>query len=137
MADDVHQQHLRISTRDVVRDAEPLEVCFINSKGFGGNNASAVVLAPTVVERMLRKRYGEARFSDYLQRREQARAAAQAYDQQALKGQLAVIYNFGNNMIDDSQLSISQDGIRVPGFEQPLNFKTDERFKDMIDDQPA
>ncbi len=137
VADDVHQQHLRISTRDVVRDAEPLEVCFINSKGFGGNNASAVVLAPTVVERMLRKRYGEARFSDYLQRREQARAAAQAYDQQALKGQLAVIYNFGNNMIDDSQLSISQDGIRVPGFEQPLNFKTDERFKDMIDDQPA
>ena len=63
VADDVHQQHLRISNRDLMRSDDPLEVCFINSKGFGGNNASAVVLAPSVVERMLRKRHGEATFN--------------------------------------------------------------------------
>ncbi|MFN3581663.1 MAG: beta-ketoacyl synthase [Pseudomonas sp.] len=132
VADDVFQNNLRISTQDLNRQDNPLEVCFINSKGFGGNNASAVVLAPSVVERMLCKRYGEAAFADYQVRREQARAEAQAYDQRALKGQLDIIYNFGQNMIDDREIEITQDQIRLPGFEQPLVFRKDDRYGDMI-----
>ena len=132
VADDVHQQHLRFNTQDQPRADDPLEVCFINSKGFGGNNASAVILAPSVVERMLRKRYGEQAFADYTARREQVRTNAQAYDQRALVGQLDVIYHFGENMIDDAQLSISEQGIKVPGFAQELRFGVDERYKDML-----
>ena len=132
VADDVHQQHLRFNTQDQPRADDPLEVCFINSKGFGGNNASAVILAPSVVDRMLRKRYGEQAFADYSARREQVRANAQAYDQRALVGQLDVIYHFGENMIDDAQLSISEQGIKVPGFAQELRFGVDERYKDML-----
>ena len=133
VADDVHQQRLLISTRDVDRSALPLEVGFINSKGFGGNNASAVVIAPTVVERMLKKRYGAEAFEAWQQRREQTRAAAEAYNQRALKGQLDIIYNFGQNMIDESAIQISDAQIQVPGFNKALTFRTDERFKDMLD----
>lgn len=133
VADDVHQQRLLISTSDIDRSQLPLEVGFINSKGFGGNNASAVVLAPTVVERMLKKRYGTDAFEAWQQRREQTRAAAEAYNQRALKGQLDIIYNFGQNMIDESALSISDAQIQVPGFNKALTFRTDERFKDMLD----
>lgn len=133
VADDVFQQHLRISNRDLHRDQEPLEVCFINSKGFGGNNASAVVLAPSVAERMLCKRYGQQRFQDYLARREETRAQALAYELRALKGQLDIIYNFGQDMIDDQQLEITPQGVKVPGFAQPLRFREDARFSDMLD----
>jgi acetoacetyl-[acyl-carrier protein] synthase len=133
VADDVHQQRLLISTRDIDRSQLPLEVGFINSKGFGGNNASAVVLAPSVVERMLKKRYGTEAFEAWQQRREQTRAAAEAYNQRALKGQLDIIYNFGQNMIDESAISISDAQIQVPGFNKALTFRTDERFKDMLD----
>lgn len=133
VADDVFQDHLSISTQDRSLQPQQLEACFINSKGFGGNNASAVVLAPHVAERMLRKRHGEAVFADYVKRREVTRAAAQAYDEQALKGQLDVIYNFGNDMIDDKQIEITQEQIKVPGFEQPLVYGTDSRYSDMID----
>ncbi|MEH6388558.1 beta-ketoacyl synthase [Pseudomonas profundi] len=133
VADDVHQQHLRISTRDVDRAQDPLEVCFINSKGFGGNNASAVVLAPQVVERMLRKRHGEERFAEYAVRREAVRAAALAYEQRAQKGQLEVIYKFGQDMIDDRQIEMSVEQMTVPGFSQPLIFRKDDRFSDMLD----
>lgn len=133
VADDVFQQHLRISNRDLHRDQEPLEVCFINSKGFGGNNASAVVLAPSVAERMLCKRYGQQRFQDYLARREETRAQALAYERRALKGQLDIIYNFGQDMIDDQQLEITAEGVKVPGFAQPLLFRNDTRFSDMLD----
>jgi acetoacetyl-[acyl-carrier protein] synthase len=110
-----------------------VQVCFINSKGFGGNNASAVVLGPQPVERMLRRRYGEERFADYQRRREHTREVAAAYEQRAMFGELDVIYNFGNDMIDDSQIRITPEQISIPGFTQPLVFRKDERFGDMLD----
>ena len=133
IAEDVHQQHLRIATRDTARKEQPLDLCFINSKGFGGNNASAVVLAPRVVEGMLRKRHGAAQFAAYAERREATRAAAQRYDQQVLHGQYDILYNFGNDQIDEQAIVISTRGIQVPGFDQPLLFQVDSRFRDMLD----
>jgi acetoacetyl-[acyl-carrier protein] synthase len=133
VAEDVHQQHLSFATTDRSRAPEQLDLCVINSKGFGGNNASALLLAPHVAERMLRKRHGEAAFAAYLQRREATRNAAQAYDAQALLGDLGIIYNFGNDLIDDKQIEINCEQIKVPGFAQPLVFKKDERYGDMLD----
>jgi acetoacetyl-[acyl-carrier protein] synthase len=133
VADDVHQQHLSFATQDRTRAPEKLDLCFINSKGFGGNNASALLLAPHVVEKMLRKRHGETAFAAYLQRRATTRAAAQAYDAQALLGDLGIIYNFGNDLIDDQGIEISREQIKVPGFAQPLVFKKDERYGDMLE----
>ncbi|MFI8745799.1 beta-ketoacyl synthase [Pseudomonas sp. NPDC077186] len=133
VAGDVHQDHLSLSTEDRKVGEQALDVAFINSKGFGGNNASALVLAPHVVERMLRKRHGQAAFDAYLARREATRTAAAAYDSQALLGQLDIIYNFGNDMIDDQAISITTEEVKVPGFDQPLVFKKDERYRDMLD----
>ncbi|GAB3379593.1 beta-ketoacyl synthase [Azotobacter armeniacus] len=133
VADDVHCNNLRIFTQDLAVGAQALDVCFINSKGFGGNNATGYVLAPHVVERMLCKRHGEAAFADYLSRRQATREAAQAYERQALKGQFDIIYHFGMDMIDEHDLQIDDKQIRVPGFEQPIVYPKDERFSDMLD----
>ena len=91
------------------------------------------MLAPQVVERMLRKRYGAERFAAYVAQREQTRAAAQAYEQQALQGQLEIIYNFGHDLIDDQGIAINGEQIQVPGFNQPLVFDKTSRFADMLD----
>jgi acetoacetyl-[acyl-carrier protein] synthase len=45
---------------------------------------------------------------------------------------LGIIYNFGQDMIDDQQIEISAEQISVPGFAQPLVFKKDERYSDML-----
>ena len=74
-----------------------------------------------------------AAYAAYLQRREATRKAAQAYDAQALLGDLGIIYNFGNDLIDDQQIEINCEQIKVPGFAQPLLFKKDERYGDMLD----
>lgn len=130
-ADDVHKDRIALSNKDRRRD--DLDVCFINSKGFGGNNATGVLLSPRLAEKMLRKRHGAAAFDAYQARREQTRAAAQRYEEQALKGQFDIIYNFGNDMIDDRDIRIGAEEISVPGFAQPLVYKKDERFSDMLD----
>ena len=53
IADDVLDQHL-----DIILQDKPvtMSVAFLNSKGFGGNNATATVLSPSIVETMLNKR---------------------------------------------------------------------------------
>lgn len=130
-ADDVFKDHIALSNSDVRRD--DLEVCFINSKGFGGNNATGVLLSPAVTEKMLRKRHGDAAFTDYQARREATRAAARQYDEAATQGRFEIIYNFGNDMIDEQAIEISDQGIQVPGFSQTIAYKKDERFSDMID----
>lgn len=130
-ADDVFKDHIALSNTDVRRN--DLEVCFINSKGFGGNNATGVLLSPAVTEKMLRKRHGDAAFNDYQARREATRAAARQYDEAATQGRFDIIYNFGNDMIDEQAIEISDQGIQVPGFSQTIAYKKDERFSDMID----
>ncbi len=131
LAADVHKDRIALSNKDRRRD--DLDVCFINSKGFGGNNATGVLLSPRLAEKMLRKRHGAAAFDAYQARREQTRAAAQRYEEQALKGQFDIIYNFGNDMIDDRDIRIGAEEMSVPGFAQPLVYKKDERFSDMLD----
>ncbi|MDT4876330.1 Beta-ketoacyl-[acyl-carrier-protein] synthase FabY [compost metagenome] len=133
VADDVHRKHLSIETRDRVLGENQLDVCFINSKGFGGNNATGLVISPRLAEKMLKKRHGEAAFAAYDARRQQTRANAEEYDRRALMGELDIIYNFGNDLIDEQLIEIDSDGIQVPGFAQTLRYKKDERFADMLD----
>ena len=59
-----------------------MQVAFINSKGFGGNNATAVVLAPSKVDAMLAA--AMARFCRLYSAPRTDRAAAEAYAQRAM-----------------------------------------------------
>ena len=132
VADDVADARLAISREDVVRDANSVDVAFINSKGFGGNNATGVVLADHVVEAMLSKRYGAETLSAWQAKREVTREAAKAYDEQALHGNFDVIYNFGQNMINESDIAVDSDEIRLPGFENPISLTPTTDYSDML-----
>lgn len=132
VADDVFADKLQISVKDVVA-TRPLDVAFLNSKGFGGNNATASVFAPRVVERMLTRRYGEQAMARYRDKREQVRQAAQAYDLAALQGNFATIYHFGEDLIDESQIKFDQEHLQLPGFAQSVDLRFTNRFADMCD----
>lgn len=132
VADDVFADRLAISTVDVAR-TEPIDVAFLNSKGFGGNNATASVFAPHVVESMLARRYGAEKFSAYQSKRAQVREQAAAYDCAALKGDFATIYHFGEGLIDESLITVDQDQLRLPGFAQSIDLHFTNRFADMFD----
>lgn len=132
VADDVHQSHLRISNQDLNCQAQSMDVAFLNSKGFGGNNATATVLSPALVESMLEKRYGAKALAEYRQRRELTRATAAEYDQRACRGQFDTIYKFGEGMIDEAALLISPQSLVLPGFENPVELVVPSPYKDMI-----
>lgn len=128
-ADDVLDEKLDIVFQDKKAD---IDVVFLNSKGFGGNNSTATILSPNVVEDMLTKRYGEEKAAAYRAKREDVRAVAQAYDEQACNGDLNVIYNFGNGIINEEELEVSAEKLSIAEFQTSVNLNMDNPYADMV-----
>ena len=130
VAPDVAQERLRFPLQDMDVSGDKMDVAFINSKGFGGNNATAVLLSPAKVEEMLAVRYAD-RFNDYLSQRDTTRAVAEQYARQADAAQLDVIYRFGEPLIDEEGVTISTEGIHIPGFARDVSFDLENPWQDM------
>jgi len=130
VAADVHQERLAIPIRDLELGPNTLQATFINAKGFGGNNATGLLLSPARTEAMLASRHSH-RWSDYQRRREAVRQQARDYEARADQGQLGVIYRFGEGMVEDDQLSISSSEVAVPGFGKAIPLDVDNPYGDM------
>jgi acetoacetyl-[acyl-carrier protein] synthase len=132
VAEDVFVDRLAFPLVDMDREQAPIDVAFLNSKGFGGNNATAAVFSFRIVESMLLRRYGKQAYTAYAKKREQTRAQAAAYDLNATRGQFDTIYQFGAGMIDESEIQFNVDSITLPGFAQPVDLAFTNRFEDMV-----
>ena len=130
VANDVFADRLNLSKTDVNLGQEGAKVGFLNSKGFGGNNASATVLAPSLVSDYFERHYSKDELSRYYDRREETLARSAKYLEQADKGELKAIYEFGNNIVDESKIEITQDAIRVPGYKNEIALGGAEGFDD-------
>ncbi len=61
VAADVARDHLRISREPLQREVAEWDVSFLNSKGFGGNNATATIASPRVAMDWIEQRHGSRR----------------------------------------------------------------------------
>lgn len=131
IADDVHHSHLDILRAH--REIDPAEYpgAFVNSKGFGGNNATGLFLSPDQTLTMLRKRWGAQGMNAYQRANEQIEANAQAYDEQADDPQTLPIYEFGEGVIDGEDLGLSQNALGIPGFTQAVDLDLPNPYEDM------
>ncbi|MSR15391.1 MAG: beta-ketoacyl synthase [Gammaproteobacteria bacterium] len=130
VASDVFQDRLHIALQDLDLKGRA-EVAFLNSKGFGGNNATGAILSPRLAERMLAKRYGASAFADYQHRREATIAQASAYDEECCRGPMQPIYRFGDALIDETQIEINRDSLRLPGIANAVDLNLPNRYQDM------
>ncbi|MFT4634980.1 MAG: acetoacetyl-[acyl-carrier protein] synthase [Arenicella sp.] len=128
VASDVVDERLEILLKD---KKAVMDVAFLNSKGFGGNNATAVVLSPDTVESMLESRYGAEKMTAYRDQRELVRANAAEYDVAASNGDLKVIYNFGNGIIEDHEISITDQSMTIDNFANSIDLKFKNPYSDM------
>lgn len=131
IAADVTGDRLLITQKDQVCESVP-EVAFLNSKGFGGNNATASILSPQRTLEMLEQRYGEGALEAYRVRNAQVEQKASGYHQAALKGDFQVRYGFGENMVDENEIELTNKMIRVPGCGQPIDLSNENLYKDMV-----
>ena len=130
VADDVYADHLDI--RNSHYDCGDMDIAFINSKGFGGNNATATVLSAKVTLQMLAKRHGEKAMSDYADKNTSVVALQNTNKAQADLGKYELVYRFGDGAIDDNDIVIGEDGIELPGFDKAISFNTTHSYQDMF-----
>lgn len=130
VADDVYAQHLNIATEHW--DCSEMDIAFINSKGFGGNNATATVLSPKATLKMLAKRYDEKTMTRYLDKQIEVDTAQQTYRNNANNGQFDIIYKFGQGLIDENTISIDQQHINIAEFKNAIDLPSNNPFADMI-----
>lgn len=132
VADDVYHQHLALSLTHVERDPASLDVAFLNSKGFGGNNATASVFAPHIAQKMLAKRHGDRALTEYRKRNEAVAERAAAYDARASRGDLDAIYRFGEGLIDEEGIALDGHSLKLPGIPGEVSLPVENPFADMV-----
>lgn len=129
IAGDVRAEWLRIPLQDTTLDGT--DVAFINAKGFGGNNASAVVLAPGVTERLLARRHGARAMDQYHKRREPVRAAGRDYQQAMLRNYQAPIYSFADAPDEAAEVRVSRDAVEIPGYGKSVRLPSTSVYSDL------
>ncbi len=133
IADDVHHSHLNLPFDHLELGPNTMEAALINSKGFGGNNATAVVLSPARTLEMLAKRWGKKAMREHGSRCELTEQRAVDYDAAMDRGEVAPIYRFGEGVLDGDDLDITAERIGIPGFGLPVRLDLENPFGDMTD----
>ena len=131
LADDVYQDGLHFQLKHENYGKEYFDAALLNSKGFGGNNGTAILLGPHKVMAMLSKRYSAEELESYAAKNTKVKEAAEAYNQAAIHGQVLPVYKFGFNVLGGEDLAISDKEIRLPGYEMPVTFETNTEFDDI------
>jgi acetoacetyl-[acyl-carrier protein] synthase len=133
IADDVYQSNLALLTEHTYVGKEGMDSVILNSKGFGGNNASAPVIAPHIAEQWLANKYDSETIAQWKTKREKTRERASEYDLAAMRGESRPIYLYDNNVLTGYDLDISATQIKLPGYAHAIDLTLDNPFGDFTD----
>lgn len=129
IAEDVYADNLRISPEHLEVDPLQLDAALVNSKGFGGNNATGVLLSPSITTQILEKRHGYKALRDAERKREATLAEAQKYDDLAMTSNPKAIYKFGEGVLEGEDLSVSRKAIQVPGYDLSVDLEVENPYE--------
>ena len=113
IADDVHIDNLDFLLEHREIDPTAVDSVFINSKGFGGNNATAAVLAPHITRQMLERKHGKDALVRHAKLNEAVNERIAAYDDSMIAGENSAIYQFGVGVIEGEELKITSSSISI------------------------
>ena len=115
-AEDVHQDRLRIAPGHLEVGPQAMDLALVNSKGFGGNNATGLLLAPLMARSLLAARHGKAALTRWAKRNEAVAEAADGYDRAATAGTAQTIYRYGDGVLDGGDLVLTPQSLEAPGY---------------------
>lgn len=113
IAEDVHRHHLDICLQHQQHD--DLQASLINSKGFGGNNATAVALSASITESMLRQRHGAKAMTAWQQARETTLASKAHFQEHCLNETPKPVYRFNEGVMGDEHVTLTSRSVRLNG----------------------
>ena len=132
VAEDVHDSNLQIGPQHIHVDPEKgIDVALINSKGFGGNNATGVVISPNQTQRMLQTRYGNREYAEYRKRNESVRDQITKLDEDTIRDGVETVYKYGEGVVEGEDLVLKTDEIAIPGWKNTVKLDSTNPYSDM------
>ncbi|MDP0587795.1 MAG: beta-ketoacyl synthase [Candidatus Endonucleobacter bathymodioli] len=129
LAEDVVSQRLNIIVQNHYQvDTTATELALINAKGFGGNNATALMLSPHLTVKMLNAKHGQKVMGLWQAAHENVCERQQDYERQSLAGTIQPMYQFGMGVLAGSDLTMDDKQISVPGYGKPINLEMENPF---------
>ncbi|MBI4699669.1 MAG: beta-ketoacyl synthase [Deltaproteobacteria bacterium] len=128
LATDIHDERLSLSNRHRQYPADHWQAALVNSKGFGGNNATGIVLSPERTEKLLVQGFGADALRTWRGRNEAVRARQQQYEDALLSGHDEPIYDLRAAALEGAELTVGRTEIRVPGFPLPVGLDVDNPY---------
>ncbi|NOX50982.1 MAG: beta-ketoacyl synthase [Gammaproteobacteria bacterium] len=132
IAADVHNSNLNFPMQHVQIDPTAMRGAFVNSKGFGGNNATGLFLSPHQTMEMLTSRWGKQAMTAHRRAHEPIAEQARTYNTGVDIGEFPPIYEFGKGVLAGSDLKLEVDQIVIPGFANPIDLKLKNPYTDMM-----
>jgi len=129
IAGDVEQGGLDFCRTHREIDPTASEYAVINSKGFGGNNASATLLSPGRTLQMLATRYGAAEMQHWERAHERVQQRREDYEQRMLRGDMDSVYHFDQGVLADNDVTWSAQGLRIGA--SSIDLALENPFADM------
>jgi acetoacetyl-[acyl-carrier protein] synthase len=133
IAEDVHCSNLAINREHTDCGPQGMDCAILNAKGFGGNNATASILAPHIVSRMLAKKYGDKACAARQLKNEAVQEKAASYDEQANRGEAPPIYKFNHNVLSGEDIGFNDRQITIPGYRQAIDLATTSVYSHLLD----
>lgn len=132
IADDVHCSNLNILTEHTFAGdcGQAYKAVILNAKGFGGNNASGLVLSPQQTVAMLTAKYGSDAIAAYQVRNQAVKAVTIRNDTNACQGQETIRYQFGEAVMDEHSVTITPDAIKLSAFEHAITLSSINPYAD-------
>ena len=116
IADDVHQQNLNFGLQPRSFSPEHFHGCLLNSKGFGGNNASAALVSGQFTEGFLRQRHGQRAWQQYQSKLDSSAEARSAYQQSARAGAYSIRYRVAADHNLQPEVELSREQISIKSY---------------------
>ena len=121
LADDVFKENLDFFLENKEFDSQK-DIAFLNSKGFGGNNATSALISSNLTEELLRRRFTEKELKTWKKKREATLKLREKNFDLAVNSDIEPIYDFDKDVLDLTDLEISKKNIKTKtGFNYALN----------------
>ena len=121
LADDVFKDNLDFFL-DNKEFSSQKDIAFLNSKGFGGNNATSALISSSLTEELLQRRFTEKELKAWEKKREATLKLREKNFELAISSDIEPIYEFDKDVLDLTDLEISKKNIKTKtGFNYALN----------------
>ena len=121
LADDVFKDNLDFFL-DNKEFTSQKDIAFLNSKGFGGNNATSALISSSLTEELLQRRFTEKELKTWKKKREATLQLREKNFELAVNSDIEPIYEFDKDVLDLTDLEISKKNIKTKtGFNYALN----------------